>query len=184
MTETSEQQALRVSFYERLLRIMDFFLRGFSLVRESRISRRLELAREDESASVGKYWKEEFNKQARKNADILKEKEEDFTSLSRRKSRTHAENLEFESNIYLNEISKKDSEIQELKDTIKKIQEDGIYADKIIKGAGILINDCVREVESMFNEDTKKVQKFLGMSQRLKFLKDGLLREESSMLDK
>lgn len=165
----------------RANRAVDFILRMVGLIRESRIERRLELAREKEANRVNAYWQSEFDKLMQKHAEEIKEIKEDFYSEATRKDKTHNENLEFESKLYQNEIFKKEEEIRDLKNQIKKIQDLGVRADKMIKGSEILIRDCVREVKNIHDEDSKKVQKFLALSQRLDFLKTDLISDETFM---
>ena len=166
---------------EKFLRVIDLVLRVFGLVREKRIERRLEVAREKEADRVDAYWRMEFEKLTKKHEDTVQEMKEDFYSEATRKDKTHLENLDFESKLYQNEIMKKEEEVKELKLQIKKIQDTGVRAEKMIKGSEILIRDCVREVQSIHDEDSKKVQKFLSLAQRLEFLKGDLISDDKML---
>lgn len=163
---------------EKILRATDAVLGSLGLIREKRIERRLEVAREKEADRVNSYWKLEFDKLTKKHENSIQELKEDFYSEATRKDKTHLENLEFESKLYQNEILKKEEEVKALKMQIKKIQDTGVRADKMIKGAEILIRDCVREVQNMHDEDSKKVQKFLSLAQRLEFIKVDLITDD------
>lgn len=176
MTDTEKKP---VSFLERLLRIWDWMLRLFGLLRASRREWQLEKARQDEANTLNTHWSKEFDKLTKKHGKTIQEMKEDFQSESTRRAKTHQENLDFESRLYQNEISKKEEEIQQLKLEIKRIQDLGVKAEKMTKGAEILIRDCVREVQNFQNEDAKKVQRFFNLAQRLEFLKDDLISEES-----